>query len=78
MPSPTMTAKLPIEQMLRDADDAWGVHVGTQKTAVSPDLIGDLACHVRALAAEVADLETRNAALVHALREALDMERYRE
>jgi hypothetical protein len=44
--------RLPIETMLGDADDAWRVHVGTDRP-VRPDLTGDMARHVRALVAEL-------------------------
>lgn len=47
---------LPIAQMLRDAAAAWAISGGSPKTR-DVLLLGDMACHVRALAAEVERLD---------------------
>ena len=45
--------ELPLDLMLRDADIAWEIQTGGRADA-PPDLLGDLACHVRALVAALA------------------------
>jgi hypothetical protein len=46
--------RLPIEDMLRDATAAWNLHLGTHSPATDdPDFVGNLACHIRALADEL-------------------------
>lgn len=55
---------LPIEEMLADADRAWDC----RRELTHPDtLMGDMSCHVRALAAEVARLEASNYVLCDTL-----------
>jgi hypothetical protein len=53
-----LTTGLPIRQMLLDADAAWTIFEDDMRTRHTM-LLGDMACHVRALAAEVERLETR-------------------
>jgi hypothetical protein len=57
-------AELPIDRMLKDADTAWRLYsIGPASTTPGLDLMGDLSCHVRALADALEKSEAEDARL---------------